>query len=272
MESLRIIFPAHISTRRKPVNMLAADLPIFEKALNVPINETSLQQLENVSILKNYIFSPRHLKFYTSEAHILPVPGKKMLKSLLYFLKPFNQIEKGIWITDEWSSEYFHWLTDALPRVISSVEYLNGHLVVLPDAFQTKRYITESLALLGLKPYFYNKRKRLFIKNLMLPSHTAPTGNYNKDILQKLRSHFSMPGETKPGRRIYISRRKADKRNILNEEAVINLLIQYGFETHFFEDYSFEKQIGIMCETHVLIGLHGAGLTNMLFMPRGGNN
>jgi len=56
----------------------------------------------------------------------------------------------------------------------------------------------------------------------------------------------------------------------MNEDAVVALVQQHGYEIHFFEDYTLRQQIAIMAETRYLIGLHGAGLTNVLFMPAQG--
>ncbi|MCB0501088.1 MAG: glycosyltransferase family 61 protein, partial [Bacteroidetes bacterium] len=48
------------------------------------------------------------------------------------------------------------------------------------------------------------------------------------------------------------------------------VLIKHGFEIIHAENYSLKEQIEIMNNTSVLMSVHGAGLTNMLFMPSGG--
>jgi capsular polysaccharide biosynthesis protein len=88
----------------------------------------------------------------------------KLLRKLWLFCLPFNKIESAIWISDEWSIDYFHWLTDALPRMIVTEELIVRDTVILPDSFQTKPYIQESLDILGFKVFYNNYKRRLAIK------------------------------------------------------------------------------------------------------------
>jgi len=181
-----------------------------------------------------------------------------------------KSLESGVWIIDEWSNGYFHWLTDALPRLVASNKFFDNRPVVLPDNYKKEKYITQSLQLIDRTLEFYNPRKMLVVKNLLLPSHTSSSGNYNKKLINKLRNLFLEKYRKSAGRRIFISRQKAEWRKITNEDEVVNLLKSYDYEIHYFEEYSFKRQVEIMAETKSLIGLHGAGLTNMLFMPENG--
>ena len=68
-------------------------------------------------------------------------------------------------------------------------------------------------------------------------------------------------------KKIFIRRRSQKNRLIVNEEEVLQVFLSYQFEIVSFEDLSFEDQISLMSKVCVLAGVHGAGLTNMLFMP-----
>ena len=67
--------------------------------------------------------------------------------------------------------------------------------------------------------------------------------------------------------KIYISRAKAPKRKILNEEEIISILVSLGFEIIYMEDLDFFSQVKLMSECKYLVSLHGAGLTNELYLP-----
>jgi capsular polysaccharide biosynthesis protein len=106
-----------------------------------------------------------------------------------------------------------------------------------------------------------------------MPTHTAPSGHYNEELIRGVRAlllnchgHADPGGE---GERIYISRGRAPKRRILNEDAVRELMEQFGFKTIYAEDHSFADQVRICSRARYLVSNHGAGLTNMLFMPVG---
>ena len=61
----------------------------------------------------------------------------------------------------------------------------------------------------------------------------------------------------------------ASKRKVKNEEDILPVLQKFGFEIIYLETIEFEKQVGLMVNAKVVLGMHGAGLTNMLFMERG---
>ena len=242
----------------------------------------TLVDFRNVSILRNFIFSLKTLKVHLSLTHVFSTSKKSILKRLLLFVLPAQKLEYGVWITDELSAEYFHWFTDALTR-LKAIEYglprttINNDeiqlpCIILPLAYQNKEYINSSIELLGYKPFYYNPKKRLHVDRLISCTHTAPMGNYNSSVIKDLSNSLTKCINTvEVEKKIYISRSKATKRKIINEAEVIELLLAHSYEIHNFEDYKFLQQLEIMRSVKCLIGLHGAGLTNMLFMPQGGS-
>jgi capsular polysaccharide biosynthesis protein len=270
------IYSKRTEVRRHPRNLQQKDIKLFEHELRLELPPVILAEFKNVQVLRNLIFSLKEFRFHLLFTHIFDVPRKYLLKRMLMLLRPAKKLNCGIWITDELSAEYFHWFTDALTR-LKAIEYARSSsdalhawknpFVVLPASYKEKHYISYSLELLNFKAHYYDPKQRLSVEKLTTCSHTAPTGNYNSEIINNLRDTFIKEVTHPVNGKIYISRSKAVKRKITNEEEVIHLLLQYNYEIHSFEDYNFERQIEIMSTTRTLIGLHGAGLTNMLFMP-----
>jgi capsular polysaccharide biosynthesis protein len=68
-----------------------------------------------------------------------------------------------------------------------------------------------------------------------------------------------------PKKRIFIKRENTDFRNILNQEEFDKLIFKYGFEIYVLDKLSLQEQINLFNNSSIIIGVHGAGLTNMLF-------
>jgi hypothetical protein len=72
----------------------------------------------------------------------------------------------------------------------------------------------------------------------------------------------------RPERRIYVSRKSAARRRLLNGDEVIALAERNGFETFVLEDLSVAEQVRLFSEAHTIMGPHGAGLTNLVYAHR----
>jgi capsular polysaccharide biosynthesis protein len=70
--------------------------------------------------------------------------------------------------------------------------------------------------------------------------------------------------------KIYLSRRQAKMRQVSNEAELIPLLESAGYAIICAEDFSFWEQVLLFAQCQSLISIHGAGLTNLMFMPAQG--
>ena len=282
MSNQETLYQDSISIRKLPINFNQADLALFEHELKREIPATTLLHLEEININSDGILfrGSRILpesfvtpKFWGPKAKLKFFV--RLFRHILFRHIDIDRINSDVfWITDNWSQPYFHWMTDALPRLFTIREKITRATLLLPGAYQRVDYITSSL-----EPFFVQEVK--FIngiiryRSLRIPTHTAPTGNYNENIIRGLRSLFTDFYQSAhryrncAGDKIYISRGKAQKRKIVNEEDLVAILKEYGFKTVYFEDYPFEEQVKIALDAQYLISNHGAGLTNMLFMKSG---
>ena len=258
-----LLIDRYIIDRKLPVNFVPEDQKLFHHELQKIFGPIYLTTLKEAYVLNDLVFKPFH--FYTPQSLSHPMGRKEQFKRLGYFFKTGVSYDKCIWVIDNWSGGYFHWIMDALPRLMICREKMQGHKVLLPEAYRSLSFISITLDMLGFEPVFYEDK--CYIKELLLPDHVSVSGNYYPPIFHAIReSLLKNTAPVKPFRKIYVSRNKARFRKLINEEAYTAMLQQHGFEIHFFEHYSLKEQIQLMQETKYFIGLHGNALTNIYFM------
>ena len=74
-------------------------------------------------------------------------------------------------------------------------------------------------------------------------------------------------GRRAAGRKIYVSRGDAGGRRVLNEDALMALLGRHGYEKVAPGELDFDAQAVLFAEASHIVGIHGAGLTNIIFAP-----
>ena len=272
--------PSNISRRKLPVNFDQDNLDLFNHELEKTIPETKLLEFNDVRVSADGIlFSGWHM---LPESFAFPENREQWRRrSLVKFfidnrvLRRARRIEHDVlWITDDWSNGYFHWLTDVLSRLYIMRDRLEDLVLLLPWSYQSYDFVNASLQAFGVKAVeFIGKNEVLRCRRLFMPTHTAPSGHYNEEIIRGVRGLLLQAyGDATyrgAGERIYISRGRAPKRRILNEAAVDDVLREFAFQTIYAEDHSFAQQVEICSRARYLVSNHGAGMTNMMFLPEG---
>ena len=268
-----------LAKRKLPVNFNEAHLPLFERELQRAIPPSRLLKFKNIrvssegllfkgaSILPESFAFPHHLEEWKLRSLV-----KFLAKN--YVLRGCRTIDADVlWITDYWSNGYFHWLADALTRLYVVRDRVGELLLLLPTDFEELAYVTASLRAFGVPNVeFIAPGEVVECRSLLMPTHTAPSGHYNEEIIRGVREVLlSEYGDSDQDRRIYISRRNARKRRIINEDELAQSLSKFGFETIDSEQLWFRDQVQICSSARCIVSNHGAGLTNMLFMRDGGN-
>jgi len=270
---MEIILKQQTVERKKPANFNAEDDHLFQRYWISNRPECHIIQLKNSIIVKDTIFIHENLRFYDRYTHYngISKPGK--IKHFFFFLRNRSiDFTNAVWIFDNYSANFYHWFTECLPRLFFAEKYLKDHVVILPERFKSYSFIPESLEHLGIEPYYFDPKINLKIPELIVTSLIGRIAEYQKDLLIQLRMKFGVfDSNDQAYRKVFIRRKPAKARNILNEIELIHLLKEFDVEIHYFDDYSLAQQVAIMKETKSLIGLHGAGLTNILFMPPKGN-
>jgi len=200
----------------------------------------------------------RHLKKYIWGNYFLR--KKQYLKNTNYAL-----------IHNHWSDSYYHWIIEALTRLIVLEENISEEwTLLLPETY--KGFQMETLKAFSIeKVHFIPQKQNLKVQKLILPE-ISYSFLFRKNLLQKLRKKLlKYASENYPNqrnsRKIYVSRAKAKLRKIQNEKELIKILENYSFEIIFSEELSFWEQVKLFQESKYFITPHGAGLVNMLFMP-----
>jgi capsular polysaccharide biosynthesis protein len=265
------IFPSHYIDYSVPDNFSEQDRKLFyDVNFQNVIEPIELITLINATVCNNLVFSKTKL-YHELTQH--KKPSKKIyFKSLVKkWINPKETIKESCLGIQDWSANYFHWMTETLPSLIALDGVKNKMTipVLLISSSIRHKHISETLQLLGYTVYYYDIHKSIKISKLH--SIKIPVvGSYNEPFLLNMRNAFfhklNLMEQIKPFRKIYISRRKATRRKIVNQDDLSILLSSYDFETVFLEDYTIEHQIKLLYETQCVIAPHGAGLTNILFM------
>lgn len=218
--------------------------------------------------------------FFKPLKNIEPWPGfyKSYKRSLflgevLSFIKK-RKVKVGIspvyyCCINELSDNFFHWFTEVIPKMIFAKNNAESNIIFYIP-FPLKEYQLLSLELCGLRVVEEKDVVTLFHKLKVVENIYKYPGYYHPDLMQQtaqLIKNTFLSGNR--NRKIYVTRKNAGRRKILNEDEIIKVLLKYGFEILDFDLIGFKQQLEISVNTSVMVSLHGAALTNMLFMEPG---
>ena len=187
------------------------------------------------------------------------------------------------------NESYYHWLSDVLPRLglcdrtvsLSEIDFF-----LLPD--DVKKFQNETLDCLNIpknKRLSSEKFRHIKAKKLIVTDHPVVTSvrgikdNHNIPvwIILWLRNVFLNKNTAinkKHKNKIYIDRSETTNnfqpsRFISNEDEIKKYLLKNNFILAKLHEMKFSEQIDLFYNAECIIGLHGAGLANLVFCKPG---
>jgi capsular polysaccharide biosynthesis protein len=168
---------------------------------------------------------------------------------------------------------YHHWLYDTLPRIgllqktglIKNID----HIII---GYSGLKFQKDSLEVLGIPPEkiiastdhwdFHIQADELIVTSL-----PARLGTVSDWTVEFLRDTFLPVGNRAggPRQRLYLSRRKAPSRNLVNEEQILEILGKLNFRPFYAEDHSIGETAAIIAAADAIVGVHGSGFANLAF-------
>jgi hypothetical protein len=286
--------------RKLPANIQREDINFFAGEIERWTDPLYMYELNNVMVtvdgvvysrgklVEEALMIPSHKEWFQPEYFFLQkiLKSGKKLKTDKLVIHAFNA----------WNDGYFHWITEMLPRLNAVRNELKDAVLLLPkvcNGIFSRRYAIkrtvwpsekvytspniyeDSLAPFEIGEYQYiHPGNYITVEKIKAVSYFVLPGNYHVQSMKEVRdlyhSYFLKDaGVKKYPKKIYVSRAKSPRRKILNEEEVIQMLTRYGLQTVFFEDLSFKEQVLHAYHAKMVVSIHGAGLTNILFMQPG---
>lgn len=170
-------------------------------------------------------------------------------------------------VTCEGQGNYFHWMFDVVPRLLA----LRAAGVDFDYVYASRgrRFQEQTLQILGIDPESVIDASEVpFVRaeRLVVPSYPHAWRGIPAWAPRLLRKALGHPAEY-PNRKFYVSRRDAGRRRILGEEILEGALLEAGFEVVVPSALSVGEQAQTFGEARVVVGPHGAGLSNVVFCP-----
>lgn len=167
-------------------------------------------------------------------------------------------------------TNYYHWMKETVPKLRYIREYestsdIDVTYLVPSDA---PPWLDETLELLSVPDDKVERAKAPVyrINRFLIPSFPKlKKQNYRwirNDILENASPDREKIGV---GNNVYISRANAIERQVVNEREVIETLSRYGFRAYRLENHSLTENAVLFDEADIVVGAHGAGLTDIIF-------
>lgn len=229
-------------------------------------------------------FATDHGATLTSSGHLIrelsrewdPQPdGHGRLQKPAWFPRA-HQVEEAASITLEHNGNYCHFLFEGLPR-LRIMERCGIGKDVPVYANARRAYQQELLPIFGVPPerlIVAHEHPLLQAKRLWVPTYPGYQGRFTQEAIDYLREVILAKLESdaplrKLSRKLYISRRDATSRRILNEADIESRLQALGFECLCLSDLPVLEQMRAFAEARVVVAAHGASLTNLAFTAAG---
>ena len=174
----------------------------------------------------------------------------------------------GVSVVFPTTPNYYHWLIEDLPLVLRAVEVAPeaSYLSFSEGITNRHRLVARTLGL-NLMPMPHV----VAVDEQVLAGRSSDSWFVHPQDARRLADlgrAITGVGGQEPGERVYVSRRHS-QRSLPDEARLEDLLADQGFTILHLESMDWADQVAAFQRATVVVGPHGAGLSNLVFTPPG---
>lgn len=262
---------SYACTMKIPTSYLAKidEATVFAGADFIMANNTILYDEIDKSNITKYEIKPKIVQKVDATSITIGTPKKIVA------------INQAIHLLKDHSSNYFHWIVENLPRLSLTTNIDLSVPILVEEGLPQQYYDALKIANVQNRKIIYvKKHKQYKVKKLYYPSPLSTVKDnygvpvYDKDSIYNdtgilyLRDNvlkaLSEEIDSRK-RRLFISRKNSDYRQLTNTTQIEEILISRGFEIVFPENLSFSSQVKLFSQAEIIMGQSGAGMANFVF-------
>jgi len=271
-ETSPFISPSEISLGdtfdRCPAENLRSRIKCSGASQNIEFQQVTLDTISTI-VFRNR--EPIHCGGYRSEYDVL--------RALKRLDQPRDRrfIDQTVFMAINKFNNYYHWMVEMIPAIAGyqlCPEFSEG-VLLLTAAQSIDDVMCQSIELatngLPRARVYAAERTPLALNHLIFSSFIHPQPHWSRFagyVYDKMRRQVC-PQKPQPFRCIYVSRPVALRSPLANEDKLVALLLRFGIEAIDPGTLPLTEQIKIFHEAKLIIGTHGAGLTNVIFSQPG---
>lgn len=264
------------SVEAKPEGVLFSDhaWPRAFERRDGSVPQVSVYRLEDATIA----MTPYHDVVLDNTGAYVPEISSAPYLAPLYWGLDAERLSGRVLVAGTPGARMFsHWLLDVLPRIEAArlAGYDSSNIDHVLVHAQPSSFVRDSLAELGFQPeqIIYGRRQLPLyrVDELIAPTlvrQTKYTPESSRRFLRQLylgdQADVLSPRSRKV---VYISRQNSDRRRMHNHELLDDFLVATDAKTIHAEDLTVSEMAHELSDTALLLGPHGAGLANAVFLP-----
>lgn len=250
--------------------------------------------LKKIKIKKNFykIYEIKNCRVYTNTNDVAYIDDNKIIRYISIQIRngKFDNVSSNIVVKKgtpkfyryydnrvfsllcgaHGNSNYFHWFFDVLPRffLYKKIYKFTKKDFFLVPSFK-KNFQRESLKFLGVKNIIQADKLNHIKAKIIIATFYDTFLKHNENppywLIQDLKKNFNRIKKSNKVF-IYIDRINLnDSRTIVNDQALKKFLLSKRFEIIDTAQLTFKEEIKKFSNAKIIIGLYGAGLTNVIF-------
>lgn len=179
----------------------------------------------------------------------------------------YRILDKAILFDGSLGTNYFHFFSDVLSKLWVIEEYLeieNIPILISEKSYKTRffQYLIEKTRLKDLQWEVQKATDYYKVNNL----YFAKPMPYRKNHWEKIRDTVNVKWNTEdPSKKVFLTRSQQSGRFIENLTELLPLFEKYTIEIVDTNGWGLSKQIELLENVSLLVGIHGAGMTNMMW-------